>query len=131
MSNDDDNPDRIATSIGEMWVDEGILWHRVDALEVTAESVSEVKEAILRLSGGQPMPSIVDIRAVAYADLDSREGFAFLDDPGLETATALIVFNSASSAMAHLFLRGEQNRPVRVFVDPDEAEAWARTFLTT
>ncbi len=120
--------DRTRTPIGEMWVEDGILWHRLDNdLVVTADDAAETVRIVGELTGGEPLPAIVDMRGVAYAGPDVREMFA--GDPGTshEAATALLITTGSSRAMAQVFTRvTKPGRPVEVFTDADEAVDWLR-----
>jgi hypothetical protein len=119
------------TPIGEMWLDDdGILWHRIDAIVVSPEAARGVRAAVERLTGGRPAPSVIDMRAVGYADADARDVFASPTDQSFELATALIVDSSSSQAMARVFLGiTRPQRPVKAFTSEQEAAEWARSFL--
>ena len=119
------------TPIGEMWLDDdGLLWHRLDAIVVRPEAARGVRAAVEQLTAGQPAPAVIDIRAIGYADADARDLFASSTDESFELATALIVDSSSSQAMARVFLDvNRPRRPVKVFTSEVEAAEWARTFL--
>lgn len=123
--------DILETPIGKMWLDDtGLLWHQVDALVVTPDEATKVREAVVRLTGGRSVPAIVDIRQVAYADPEARGLFAKSSDESLELATALIVDSTQSQSLGKIFLTiTKPDRPVRMFTDPDDAADWAKTFL--
>ena len=120
------------TPIGELWLDDdGILWHRIDVLVVSTDAAQEVRDAVAELTGGRPVPAVVDIRSVGYAGHEARSLFESAEGDPWELATALVVESSSSQAMANLFVgMTEPGRPVRVFTSEDEAAGWARTFLT-
>jgi hypothetical protein len=69
--------DVVKTSIGTRWLDaSGVLWHRLDpGVLVAAEHAKETVQAVIRLTGGNPTPSVVDIRGAAFADRAARDGF--------------------------------------------------------
>ena len=122
----------IKTSIGSMWIDtSGMLWHRLDAgVLVTADHAGETVAAVRRLTGGRPVPAVVDIRGAAFADRAARDGFAGDPDSSAELATALIVDKAFSKRLGNLFLQlSKPSRPVRMFTSEEEAAAWARTFV--
>lgn len=120
---------RVKTPIGEMWLAEGLLCHRIDEIVVSEEAAADVQQAIQDLTGGRPTPAVVDIRAIGYAGPKARDMFAALPDDSGEIATALVVGSSASRLMASLFMKFSQpNRPVKVFTNFDEAIEWARSF---
>ena len=115
-----------------MWIDEfGVLWHRLDAgVIVTVEHAQETIQAVLRLTAGDPVPSVVDIRGAAFADRAARDGFAGDEDASAELATALIVDRAFSQRLGNLFLlMSKPKRPVRMFTSEEQATAWARTFV--
>ncbi len=111
-----------------MWIEDGILWHRLDEdLVVTADDAAETVRIVGDLTGGTPMPAVVDMRGVAYAGPDVREMFAGDPDTAHEAATALLVTTGSSRAMAQVFTRvTKPSRPVKVFTDVAEAIAWLK-----
>ena len=121
---------RIETPVGEMWLEGGILWHRIDDIVVSEDAARGIENAVRTMTGGKPTPVIVDIRAIGYAKLEVRDFFASFSEDSGEVATALIVGSSASRAMASLFTgHSSPNRPVEVFNTAEDAENWARQFL--
>ena len=120
--------DRITTPLGRMWLEDGLLWHRLEGtLRVTPEDAEAVVRAVHRLTAGKPMPAIVDMRNIAYAPHEARMAFAGSSEEAGETATALIVEAGASSAMAQVFTKVTRpKRPVAIFEDEAEAVAWAK-----
>ena len=119
---------QVRTPIGHMWVDKGVLWHRLDTEEaITEEHAVDVIEAVHHLSAGQPMPAVVDMRSISFATAAARNRFAGSSEDANETATALVVRNTASRLMAQAFLKvARPKRPVAVFVDLRKALAWAQ-----
>lgn len=121
---------RVRTSIGEMWLEDGLLWHRIDDRVVSVDAAQEIEAAIRELTGGRPTPAIVDIRSIGYAGPEVRSLFADLPNDTGEIATALIVNSTSSRTMASMFTRhASPNRPIRVFSSPGEAVAWALSQL--
>lgn len=114
-----------------MWVEEGILWHRLDEdLVVSAEDAIETVRMVRELTGDQPLPAVVDMRGLAYAGPEVREMFAGDSETAHEVATALLVTTGSSRAMAQVFTRvTKPSRPVEVFTDEAEAIAWLRGFV--
>ena len=124
--------DSARTPLGEMWMtDDGILVHRIEeGLNITADSASEVKKTVAELTNGRPVPAVVDMRAVGYADRAARMMFGASTEDSSELATALIVGPISSQTMARAFIAMGPQRPIEVFTSEDEALEWARTFLT-
>ena len=123
----------VKTSIGTMWIDaSGVLWHRLDAgVLVTAGHAQETLQAVRRLTGGNPVPTIVDIRGAAFADRAARDGFAGDEETSAELATALIVDKAFSKRLGNLFLQmSRPQRPVRMFTSEEEAQGWVRAFAS-
>lgn len=121
---------RITTAVGEMWLEDGVLWHRIDDILVSKEEATDVATAIRKMTGGKPTPAIVDIRSIGYAKQEVRDLFASLPEDAGEVATALIVGSTASRTMAKLFMDySTPNRPIQVFNSPVAALEWARSFL--
>lgn len=120
----------IETPLGQMWLDGKVLVHRITHFDViTPEQAAEVVAAVKRLTGGVPTVAVVDIRAVGYALPEARHAFAGTPEDSGETATALIVSNAASRAMARVFLAlSKPERPIQVFTNVDAAMTWAREF---
>ena len=118
------------TPIGEMWLDdEGILWHRLDALVVSPRDAEQVRDAVIELTGGVAVPAVIDIRSIAYAERLTRAVFASSAEESNELATALIVSSTQSQVMASLFMnQTKPERPVELFTSEAEAVEWARSF---
>ena len=121
--------DRISTPLGEMWLEDGLLWHRLEGtLRVAPEDAVAVVRTVHELTGGRPVPAIVDMRNIAYAPHEARMAFAGSSEEAGETATALIVAPGASSAMARVFTSvTKPKRPVAIFEREEEAVGWAKT----
>ena len=119
----------IRTPLGEMWLtDEGVLVHRIDdGLTVTADDAAGVMEAVAELTQGRSVPSVVDMRAVGYAERAARHMFGAPSEESFESATALIVGSSTSQTMAQAFLAMGPKRPIEIFTSEDEAMEWARS----
>ncbi len=116
------------TPIGEMWIDDGILWHRVDKEMITGVDAEGVLDAVAEMTGGVPMPAIIDVRSIAYAERKARAMFAGSTERSLETATAIIAQEPAAVAMVDAFMAIDPpQRPTQVFSNPAEAEAWIRS----
>ncbi|MCP3976000.1 MAG: hypothetical protein GY720_16085, partial [bacterium] len=111
---------RLATPIGEMWMDDGILWHRISSSDkITEDDARAVVELVHELGEGQPRPAVVDMRAIGFATAAARRGFAGSPETSNEVATALIVGSTSSRLMAETFLKiSKPNRPIGVFTDP-------------
>jgi hypothetical protein len=111
-------------------MDGRVLVHKITHLEViTEDQAAEVVAVIKRLTGGEPTVAVVDIRSVGYALPEARHAFAAGPEDAGEVATALIVANSASRAMARVFLAlSKPARPVKVFTNTEAALTWAREF---
>ncbi len=118
---------RYETPIGEMWLEDGILWHRVDTADtITEDNARAVVALVGQITGGQPTPSVVDIRSIGFASKGARQGFAGSPDSSHEIATALIVASSSSRIMAKAFIKlSNPERPIGVFTDETKAREWA------
>lgn len=122
--------ERHKTPIGEMWLEEGILYHRVDSGDtITEDDALAVVALVSEITGGRPTPSVVDIRSIGFASRGAREGFAGSPDSSHEIATALVVASSSSRVMAQAFLKlAKPERPVGVFTSVAEAREWAEQY---
>lgn len=118
---------RRATPIGEMWMDNGILWHQISTPhKITEDDARAVIDLVHELSEGQPRPAVVDMRAIGFATAAARKGFAGSPETSQELATALVVGSTSSRLMAETFLKlSRPGRPIAVFTDPTEAKDWA------
>lgn len=123
--------DSVRTPLGEMWMtDDGILVHRIeDGLNISVESAIEVQKAVAELTSDRPVPTVVDMRAVGYADRAARHMFGASTEESSELAAALVVGPSSSQTMAQAFIAMGPQRPIEVFTSEREALDWARTFL--
>lgn len=118
------------TPIGEMWMDDDVLIHRIDQVVVSEDAARGVHEAVKRLTGGTAVPAVVDLREVGYASRDARDMFAAPPEGANESATALVVRSRASQVMASLFMKfSRPDRPVKVFHSDEPAIEWARSFV--
>ena len=122
---------RVRTPIGRMWLyEDGILWHRLDqGAIVTVEHARAVREAVARLTEGNPVPAIVDIRGVVFADNEARRAFGGSAEESNEIATAIIVASRITRTLGNLFMTaGDSARPVKLFSSEDEALEWIAEF---
>lgn len=119
--------DVVPTPIGKMWTADGVVWHRIDpGATVDTEAAQEVTRITAELTGGEPMPVVVDLRGVAFAERDARDLFASEGDE-VEVATVLIVTpGTPGAAMAELWRKHSRpSRPVAVVYSEAEAAEWA------
>ncbi len=123
----------VTTPIGTMWMEDGVLVHEVTSFDViTPEQARSVVDAVKQLTGGDPVVAVVDIRAVGYALPEARHAFAGSPEEMGEVATALIVANAASRALARVFLAlSRPQRPVEVFTSRERAMEWANSYPMT
>lgn len=122
-----------STPIGEMsLLDGGVLLHRLaDSVLVTADSVDEVMNVTEEMAAGKPVAVVVDMRAIAFADHDTRDLFAAFDAGGVEVATALLVGPRVATFLANRWVNESQpNRTTALFEDEAEAIDWARQQVT-
>ncbi|MDH3730149.1 MAG: hypothetical protein OES13_03325 [Acidimicrobiia bacterium] len=122
----------IRTPIGEARLESGILWHVIDPTtrvheEQARKTVVTLAELISR-AGVKCLPAVVDMRGVAFADRAARKVFA--NDVSFESATALIVESSVSSALGNAYLRmSRPSRPTKLFTSTAKARDWALGYL--
>ncbi len=121
--------DKLRTPLGEMWLtDDGVLVHRIDdGLNISEADATAVVAAVLKLTAGRPVPAVVDMRSVGYADRAAREMFGASSEESSESATALLVGSGTSQTMAKAFLAMGPKRPIEVFTSEAEAMDWARS----
>jgi len=130
MAGSERRGEEVATSIGTMWIEDGLLWHRLATQEtITEDDAVSVIEAVRLLSGGEPIPVIVDMSTIGFATAAARNRFAGDIDESLELATALIVRDGPGRLMASAWLKiSRPERPVAVFVDQRRAVEWLQQF---
>ena len=123
----DDGARRSAkTPLGEMHLMGGsVLMHRLrGGVVVTKRTADEVLRVTKEIADGEPVAVVVDMRKIAFADLEARNSFA-ADDAG-EVATALLVSAPIAEFLAKRFVADSQPaRPTRIFLDETEAVVWA------
>ena len=123
-------PPPAPTPIGDVWLEDGIMHHRIHPeTTITASLAHRTVDSLADYAGGRKRPAVVDIRGVTFADREARDVFA--DDLEFETATALVVDSNLSKNIGNLYLRlSRPSRPTRLFVSPDEATQWAKEFIS-
>lgn len=117
----------VATPVGTMWMADGVLWHRLrPGAVIDAAAAAEVNRITVELTGGAQVPTVIDLRGVAFAEREARDLFAREGDV-VESATALIVTpGTPAAALAELWLRhSDPSRPVAVVRSEEEAAEWA------
>ena len=117
------------TPIGEMSLLEGgVLLHRLaDSVLVTSDSVDGVMQVTEEMAAGKPVAVVVDMRAIAFADQDTRNLYAAFDAGGVEVATALLVGPRVATFLANRWVNESQpKRSTAMFQDEAEAIDWAR-----
>lgn len=122
------------TPVGSMWLDEGgLLWHRLDdGVTVEARHGAGIRQAVLELTDGAPVRAVVDISGIRFADRAARDAFGKPVDDSSEIATAVIVGSAVAKALGTLFLRlSRPSRPVRLFLEAEEAARWVASVLPT
>ena len=110
------NSEPITTAIGTMWVENGVLWHRIETHEtITDDHAVSVVDAIRQLSGDHPLPAIVDMSKIGFATAAARSRFATDIDESMEIATALLVRDGPGRLMASAWTKlSRTKRPVAV-----------------
>lgn len=110
--------------------EDGILVHRLEGERViTADDAGAVQDSVRQLTGGRPVPAVVDMRAVGYAERAARQMFGGSADESSELATALIVGSTTSQTMAQAFVAMGPQRPIEIFTSEKAAMEWARSQL--
>ena len=124
---------QVRTPVGTMWIDgSGLLWHKLDAgIVVRVEHAAAIRQVVAALTGGRPVRAVVDISGVEFANRAARDAFAQPIDDSNEVATAVVVGSSVARALGSLFLKlSRPSRPVRLFVDENEAAQWVASVPT-
>ena len=123
-------PERLRTPIGEAWIQDGVLWHRLDSgIAISEKDALDTISSLADIVGDDRYPAVVDMRGAAFADSKSRSRFAH--DIGFEQATALIVDSKVSKALGNLYMRlARPNRPTKMFNSEGPASQWAQDHRT-
>jgi hypothetical protein len=113
-------------------LDDGVIVHTLDegAVIDTRVAAQVIRDTEL-LAAGQPVAVVVDLRKVAYADLESREVFANKPSESVEVATALVVGPRVAQFLATRWVdHSKPTRDTSIFEDVDEAVSWAEGRLS-
>lgn len=122
----------VETPLGTMWIEDGVLFHRIETTVVEPAAAAEIRTVVATLTGGAVVPSVIDIRKVAFAAREARMMFAESPENSLESATALVVDHGSSNTMGKVFVRIDKPaRPVEIFTSMEEATEWAKGFRDT
>lgn len=107
--------------------DDGVLIHTLDEGALVDRRVAkEVLRDTEKIAAGRSVAVVVDLRAIAFADQESRQVFADDAAGGVEVATALVVGPRVAEYLGAQFVnRAQPHRPTSIFHDVDEAAAWA------
>jgi hypothetical protein len=96
---------------------------------VTLELAMQQIDAIVRVSGGRPLPMLTDIRLATSIDHAARVAFQEHD---AVSASAILVASPKARIMANIFANFSRAKfPSKVFTSPEEAIAWLQRFLTS
>jgi hypothetical protein len=119
---------RRRSPVGDMVLrDDGVLIHTLDeGAVVDRRAATQVLRDTEKIAEGRPIAVVVDLRAIAFADQESRRVFADDAAGGVEVATALVVGPRVGEYLGAQFVnRARPHRPTSIFRDVDEAAAWA------
>lgn len=113
-------------------LDDGVIVHTLDeGAVIDSRAADQVIRDTELLAAGQPVAVVVDLRKVAYADLESRDLFANSPSESVEVATALVVGPRVAQFLATRWVdHSRPNRDTSIFEDVDEAISWAEEQLT-
>jgi hypothetical protein len=101
------------------------------AEETLADAQENVREAV-RLASGRQVPLLVEMRGMKSQEREARDYYNTPEVVQAHSAIALVVGSRVSSLIANFFISitaRNSTRPVRMFTDEAEAEAWLKGFL--
>ena len=119
---------------GTVWVDKahGICRVRfVDGLHQTLQVTVEEIQAVGKVTGGRPLPLLVDLRPVKATDFDARRYLGSAESKARWRSAALLTGTPLSNAIGNLWLarHNSKENPVKMFTVEDEAIDWLKKFL--
>lgn len=118
---------------GTVWVDHPNRICRVSfipGLHQTLQIAIEEIQAVSKVTGGKPMPLLVDLRPVKATDFDARRYLGGPESKACWVAAALLTGTPFSNAIANLWLarHSSRDKPSKMFTVESEALAWLKTF---
>ncbi|MFO0584212.1 MAG: hypothetical protein U0229_18210 [Anaeromyxobacter sp.] len=113
----------------ELWLEDGLLRGRfLPDADVSGDDARENLDASVRLLGGKPSPTLIDLRSVRSQSAEARTVLAGPGALRVSSKVALLVGSPLSRVVGSFFLRF--NRPettTRLFDDEGKALAWLRS----
>jgi predicted metalloendopeptidase len=126
--------DSVSYPWGTVWVDKdhGICRVRfVEGLHQTLQVTVEEIQAVGKVTGGRPLPLLVDLRPVKATDFDARRYLGSAESKARWRSAALLTGTPLSNAIGNLWLarHNSKENPVKMFTVEAEAIAWLKKFL--
>ncbi len=92
---------------------------------VTLESARELVQAHVTAASGAKRPALVDMRGMAFADVEGRQLAAGPELAMVTSRMALLVGNPVNRVLGNFFLRVSRPLyPTRLFTDEASARRW-------
>jgi hypothetical protein len=108
--------------ITEMFVHSGF--------QLTAENISEYRQAKEKLGGGKPYPNLVLMGAFSAADATAMKSSASSDMRKLRVADAFVIDSLAQRILGNFYLKFNKPQfPTRFFNSKEEALKWLEAFV--
>lgn len=113
-----------------IWVDGVVCARFHDGADVGLDDARENLALTKRLTNGQRMPVLVDLRGVRSQSAEARRLFAGPAATAVSVAVALVVESPLSRVVGNFYLGfNRPETPTRLFTSTDDAEQWLRSFL--
>ncbi len=123
-------PDAVQTRTCLLWRSDIICGQFLPGVDVTRDDAVENIATTARLTEGQKLPVLVDLRAVRSQSAEARAYLAGPEATRVSLAVALLILSPLSRMVGNFFLGFNRPEvPTRLFTSVTEAEAWLRTFF--
>ncbi len=127
----DQSNDSLTTPWGKVWLDHESGICRVSFVQgchQTLQVAIEEMQAVAKVTKGQPMPLLVDLRPVKTTDFDARRYYGGTESKSRWTSCALLTGTPLSNAIANLWLARHNSRenPAKMFTVEADAIAWLK-----
>lgn len=125
---DSGNAPLIKTSIGDLWIEPGVICIRIDHKCLSVPLLREQLEFTRRLDSTRPIspaPVLVDLGVLESINKEAREYAAALLNPRWNKGVGLVYHNDVQRVIASFF-KGYRNLDLPVAIAPDAEEAKSR-----
>lgn len=111
------------------WVgEERICYTRVKpSVDITLEMALENTQAVIKVTEGESLPMLVDIRNIKSITKEARDHFSMRGRKGHVNAIAILMSSPVSKLIGNFFLGlNKPTVPTRLFTRQDNAISWLK-----